>query len=104
MEHVMKREYWKNALTAMVVASGLTLVSVTAQAQSVSFGSDINLNLGKDVKAAHASQGSVGIDGGNMKAGGAIADGVRIGDSKFQSGVKGAVSVPTASVAEFLGN
>jgi hypothetical protein len=104
MEHIMNREQWKKAVKAVVVAGGLTLVSAVAQAQSVSFGTNIDLNLGKDVKAAHASQGSVGVQGSNINASGAVADGLRVGDSKFKSGVQGAVSVPAAAVAAALAN
>jgi hypothetical protein len=95
-----------NVMTTLKIAilsTGLMFAVTAAQAQKAEFGSDVSLNLGKDVKAAHASQGSLDLDDkGNVNAKAGVADGFRVGDSKFQSSVHGSVSAPAAFVAGVL--
>ena len=88
----------------VVLSLGLVFVSTLALAQTVEVGSNAELHIGKDVAAAHASHGKAGIENGNVEAGGEVADGGRVGDSKFQSHVHGKVSVPAAYVAGALAN
>ena len=85
-----------------ILSTGLMFAAAAAHAQKAEVGSSVSVNLGKDVKAAHASQGKVDMDNGNLDASGAVADGLRVGDSKFQSNVHGSVSVPAGFVAGAL--
>jgi hypothetical protein len=101
MEHVMYLEHWKKTLTAVGVSGVLMLATVSAQAQSVSVGTNASVDLG-DVKAAHASKGNAALKGANINVDAAEADGVRVGSNTFKSGVQGSVSVPAAIVLEAL--
>jgi hypothetical protein len=90
-------------LKITILSTGLLFAVTAAQAQKAEFGSNISLNLGKDVKAAHASRGAIDLDNkGNVNANAEIAEGARVGDSKFQSSVHGSISAPAALVAGAL--
>jgi hypothetical protein len=98
----MNLDQWKKACLVAAIGSGLMLASATAQAQSVNVGSNVNIDLGKDVKAAHADQVGVGMQGANINANVAAADGLRVGETSLKAGVQGSASVPAAAVAAAL--
>jgi hypothetical protein len=79
-------------LVKAAVISG-SLVAATAQAQTVSVG-HASVVSGAGAKAAHADQLNVSVDDSNLTVSGGVADGVRVGDTKIQTGLKGTVSVP----------
>lgn len=93
-----------NPVKVALLSTGLMFATTVAYAQKVEVGSNISLNLGQDVKAAHASHGELGLDGRDAKASAEVGDGLRVGDSKFESHVHGAVSAPAAFVAGVLAN
>jgi hypothetical protein len=103
MEQVMKNGSFGKVFTGAFVAIGIMSSTTIAYAQSASFGTNANLDLG-DVKAAHASKGSVAVNGSNIDASGAVADGLRVGSNKVQAGVQGTVSAPAAAVGALLGD
>ena len=80
-------------MKAALIGGGLALATVSAQAQSASNGNMVVLS-GPGAKAAHADQVGVNVDDRNLTISGGVADGVRIGDSKVQTGVQGSASVP----------
>lgn len=96
--------YLMKTLKTAFLGAVFACTAALAQAQTVELGSKINLKLGKDVQAAHASEGKLSLDNGNVQASGAVADGARVGDSKFESSVHGAVAAPAAFVAGMLAN
>ena len=55
----------KKSLKIAILSTGLMFAAAAAHAQKAEVGSSVSLNLGKDVKAAHASQGKVGMNNGN---------------------------------------
>lgn len=87
-----------------LLSASLVLANATAYAQvSVKGGTSVSVNLGDDVKVGHASEFGAGIDDkGTLNAKGAVADGLRVGDSKFKSSVHGEVSAPAAAVGAML--
>jgi hypothetical protein len=98
MEHIMKREQWKKAIKAVVVAGGLMLVSAAAEAQTLGIGTNVGVNLG-DVRIAHGSALQVGPNG----VSGGVADGVRVGGQTVTTGVQGAVTAPVSIAKKVFG-
>src|SRR5207247_3163826 len=80
----LNRTVWSNvmninlmkSLKIALLGAALVVAGGYANAQKASVGSNMSLNLGKDVKGAHASQGEVGLDNsGNLNAKAAVAAG-----------------------------
>jgi hypothetical protein len=83
----------KAAIAAGVV-SFAAAGSLPAQAQSISFGTQAGVNIGKDIAIGHSDQVSVGVNGGNVEVKGGVADGARVGDSGARIGIGGGLSLP----------